>query len=172
MMCVSLPLLFSLCILELRKVTRTKASMNDLCRSTSVFLLCFLFIFAVCLLVLEQYLVKWKCSLGAIAVQETIISARYPAEISFLILFYWKKPFFKKKNSILFIRFCVPIVYETLQVASPLPWWFMIKMIVMDYLLLRWLWEGGLCSFFLHFSKVSLGTQSMELSVLILLNRY
>lgn len=93
MQCLSPPLLFSLCILEFRKVTRTKVSINDLSRSTSIFVVCFLFIFAVCLFVFEQYLVKWECSLGAIAVQEIIISARYPAEISFLILFYWKNFF-------------------------------------------------------------------------------
>lgn len=58
MQCVSPPLPFSLHILEFRKVTRTKVSINDLSRSPSIFVMCFLFIFAVCLWVLEQYLVK------------------------------------------------------------------------------------------------------------------
>lgn len=114
------PLLFSLCILEFRKVTRTKVSISDLSRSTSIFVVCFLFIFAVCLLVFEQYLVKWEYSLGAKALQEIIISARYPAEISFLILFYWKD-FFFFFNSILLTRFCVPTLYETPWATPPPP---------------------------------------------------
>lgn len=110
-------------------------------RPTSVIVLCFHFIFAGCLLVFEQYLVKWECSLSATAVQEILISARYPAEISFLILFYWKYSFY------FFIRFSVPAVYETLQVAFPLPWWFMTKLMVIADLWLCWLQEQGLCSF-------------------------
>lgn len=141
-MCLSLPLLSSGCILELRRVTRAKASINDLSRSTSVFVLHSLFIFAVCLLVFEQYLVKWECSLGAIAVQEIITSARYPAEISFLILFYWRKilPFFFKYHS----AYKVLCSYSIWNTTVCFPWRFMIKTIVTEDLLLRRAQEGGL----------------------------
>lgn len=102
-----------------------------------VFILCFLFIFAVCCLVFEQYLVKWECSLSATAIKE-IIFARYPAEISFLILFYWKKSFYlgkkkKKATQHSYTAGTLKLIWNT-KGCSPLPRWFMIKMVVTDYL--------------------------------------
>lgn len=157
------PLLFPLCILEFRKVTRTEVSINDLSSSTSIFAVCLLFIFAVCLLAFEQYLVKWECTLGAIALQEIIISARYPAEISFLILFYWKKSSFFIYSILTW--FCVPTVYETPWATSP-----SLDSLWSKCLELATCCSGDSrregCAGFPAFEQLSLATSSTEQSVL------
>lgn len=135
-------------------------------RPTSVIVLCFHFIFAGCLLVFEQYLVKWECSLSATAVQEILISARYPAEISFLILFCWKYSFY-----FFYKVFCSCSIWNAAGCLSP-------PMMVYDqtdgncWLVALLAAGAGAVQLFLHLSKVSLWTQSSESPVLILLNRY